>query len=114
MSLKRETSEVLISGAGPAGLVSALLLARLGVRSVIIERKAVTDEHPKAHELNARSVEILREIGITEDDLNQEASPLADGSRILFCRTINEDFGHIDLLEDPERKAKYDKHLRLR
>jgi len=93
MKPQREHCEVLISGAGPAGLVSALLLARLGIRSIVIERNAVTDEHPKAHELNARSVEILREIGITEDDLSQESSPLEDGSRILFCRTINEEFG---------------------
>lgn len=112
MSLQRDTCDVLISGAGPAGLVSALLLARLGIRSVIIERNAITDEHPKAHELNARSVEILRAIGITEEDLSREASPLEDGSRILFCRTINEEFGRIDLLEDPERKAKYEEHLR--
>ncbi len=105
-------TDILISGAGPSGLVSALLLARLGIRSTIIERKAKTDEHPKAHELNARSVEILREIGISQEDLNREASPLEDGSRILFCRTMQEEFGRIDLLEDPRRRAKYEAHLR--
>ena len=105
-------TDILISGAGPSGLVSALLLARLGIRSTIIERKAKTDEHPKAHELNARSVEILQEIGISEEDLNREASPLEDGSRILFCRTMQEEFGRIDLLEDPRRRAKYEAHLR--
>lgn len=112
MSEQHEHCEVLISGAGPSGLVSSLLLARLGIRSIVIERNAITDEHPKAHELNTRSVEILREIGVTEEDLNHEASPLEDGSRILFCRTINEEFGRIDLLEDPGRRAKYAKHLR--
>lgn len=112
MTTRREQTDVLISGAGPAGLVSALLLARLGIRCILIERNAKTDEHPKAHELNARSVEILREIGITEEDLNEEASPLEDGSRILFCRTIKEEFGRIDLLADPARRAKYEKHLR--
>ena len=104
-------TDILISGAGPSGLVGALLLARLGIRSIVIERKAKTDEHPKAHELNARSVEILREIGISEADLNLEASPLEDGSRILFCRTMKEEFGRIDLLEDPGRRAKYEEHL---
>ena len=112
MKAQHEHTKVLISGAGPAGLVSALLLARLGIRSILIERNPVTDEHPKAHELNARSVEILREIGVTEEDLNREASPLEDGSRILFCRTINEEFGRIDLMADPARKAKYAEHLR--
>ncbi len=112
MNVQSERCKVLISGAGPSGLVSALLLARLGIRSIVIERNAITDEHPKAHELNTRSVEILSEIGVTEDDLNKEASPLEDGSRILFCRTINEEFGRIDLMVDSERRAKYAKHLR--
>ena len=112
MTAPRGRCEVLISGAGPSGLVSALLLARLGIHSIVIERNAITDEHPKAHELNTRTVEILREVGITEDVLNREASPLEDGSRILFCRTINEEFGRIDLLEDTERRAKYAEHLR--
>lgn len=110
--MERESTPVLIVGGGPTGLVSALLLARLGMASTVIERNALTDEHPKAHELNARSVEILREVGITEEDLAEEASPIEDGSRVLFCRTINEEFGRIDLMEDPGRKAKYAEHLR--
>lgn len=110
--MNRETTPVLIVGGGPSGLVSALLLARLGVASTVIERNAWTDEHPKAHELNARSVEILREVGIAEEDLAVEASPIEDGSRVLFCRTINEEFGRIDLMEDPGRESKYREHLR--
>lgn len=106
------TTDVLIVGAGPSGLVSALLLARLGHRCVVVERNAFTDDHPKAHELNARSVEILREIGITENKLAAEASPIEDGSRVLFCRTINEEYGRIDLMADPARREKYARHLR--
>lgn len=112
MNPRGESTDVLIVGGGPSGLVSALLLARLGVRTIVVERNAFTDEHPKAHELNARSVEILREVGITEEDLAAEASPLEDGSRVLFCRTINEEYGRIDLMADPARKAKYAAHLR--
>jgi len=111
-AIRTETTDVLIVGAGPSGLVAALLLARSNVRSVIVERNTETSEHPKAHELNARSIEILREIGITEDNLAAEASPLEDASRILFCRTINEELGRIDLLADPARRRKYEEHLR--
>ncbi len=107
-----ESTRVLIVGGGPSGLVSALLLARWGVPSIVLERNVRTDEHPKAHELNARSIEILRDAGIGEEELAAEASPLEDASRILFCRTINEEFGRIDLLDDEARRAKYEAHLR--
>ncbi len=110
--MKREITDVLIVGGGPAGLISGLLLAKLGVSSIILERNAQTDEHPKAHELNARSVEILSALDISEADLAKEASPLSDGSRVLFCRRINEEIGRIDLLADSERAKKYRQHLR--
>lgn len=108
----RERTDVLIVGGGPAGLVSALFLSKLGISSIVLERNPVTDEHPKAHELNARSAEILREIGITDEDLAAEASPLSDGSRVMFCRRVNEEIGRIDLMADPERAEKYRRHLR--
>ena len=112
MSGLPEQTDITIVGGGPAGLMSALLLARLGVRSVVLERNEQTDEHPKAHELNARSIEILSDVGISVEELECEASPLEDASRIQFCRSINEELGHIDLLEDPARREKYEKHLR--
>ena len=107
-------TDVLIVGAGPTGLVSALLLARLGLRSIVVERQAATDEHPRAHELNARSLEILGQVGIDEEELAVEASPMDDAARILFCRRINEEFGRIDLEADPQRREKYARHLRQR
>lgn len=107
-------TEVLIVGAGPSGMVSALCLARAGVRSIIVERAAGLSTHPKAHELNARSIEILNSLGFTYGELEAEASPAADAARIVFCKTLQEEFGRIDLLEDPESAAKYERHLRAR
>jgi 2,4-dichlorophenol 6-monooxygenase len=111
MSARLET-DVLIVGGGPAGMVSALCLAELGVCSIIVERHADVNPHPKAHELNARSIEILNELGISMEELAREAAPDADGSRILFCKTINDEFGRIDLLADGGSAQKYARHLR--
>lgn len=113
MSGPRDT-DVLIAGAGPAGMVSALCLAQLGVRSMLVERYPSVNPHPKAHELNARSIEILTSLGISMEELECEASPEADGSRILFCKTITEEFGRIDLFEDPVCAEKYARHVRCR
>jgi len=107
-----KSTEVLIIGAGPSGMVSALCLAKLGVSSIIVERNAGISEHPKAHELNTRSIEILADLGISSDDLVKEAAPFSDGARILFCQTVNEEYGRIDLYADTARRAKYEQHLK--
>ena len=104
--------DVLIVGGGPAGITTALCLAARGVSSLVVERNAAISEHPKAHELNTRSIEILNELGITIDELAREASPDSDGSRILFCKSINEEFGRIDLLSEQGSAQKYKRHFR--
>ena len=58
---------VLIVGAGPVGLFAALLLARQGIRSLVVERRAARLRAPKAHALNPRSLEICRALGIPRD-----------------------------------------------
>ena len=105
-------SQVLIIGGGPSGMVSALCLAQWGVSSIIIERNDDISEHPKAHELNARSIEILEQLGISDSSLAERAAPFSDGARILFCNTINEKFGRIDLYADEDRRKKYELHLK--
>lgn len=105
-------TEVLIIGSGPSGMVSALCLAKLGISSIVVERNAGINEHPKAHELNARSIEILEALGLPSEDLIKEAAPFSDGARILFCQTINEEYSRIDLYADKARRAKYEEHLK--
>lgn len=104
-------TDVLIVGAGPTGLVMALCLAKCGVRSIVVERQRDVNPHPKAHELNTRSIEILASLGVSIKELFAEASPKSDGCRIAFCTTINEEFGSIDLLKDIDDPAKYRRNL---
>lgn len=62
-----ETTPVLISGAGPVGLVTAYTLAHHGVRCMVIERNASTTAWPKMDITNVRSMEILRRLGIADE-----------------------------------------------
>src|SRR4051812_45237105 len=57
-------NDVLVIGAGPVGLTTALLLARRGVGVLVLERHPGTTLHPKALGLSLPSWEIFREAGI--------------------------------------------------
>ncbi len=58
---------VLIVGAGPAGLTTALVLGQQGVRSLVVERRAGVSPLPRATGINVRTMEIFRSLGIAEE-----------------------------------------------
>ena len=57
---------VLIVGAGAAGLAASALLAKHGVRSMLVERRREVFIYPKARNLSFRSLEILRGLGLSD------------------------------------------------
>jgi len=75
---------VLISGGGPVGLTASLLLSRLGVRSLLVERHPGTALTPKARGINARTMEIFRQYGI---DTAVRQAGLAEGGTGLIVWT---------------------------
>lgn len=58
---------VLIAGGGPIGLLLATVLSHHGVRSVLLERNETTTKWPKMDLTNARSMEMLRRLGLSEE-----------------------------------------------
>ncbi len=60
------TIDVLIVGAGPAGLALAAELGLNGVRALVIEQNARTGQQPRAKTTNVRSMEHMRRWGIAE------------------------------------------------
>jgi len=55
---------VVIVGGGVVGLMAALFLAQLGVRSLLLERHPSTSIHPRARGVNGRTAELLRQLGL--------------------------------------------------
>lgn len=56
---------VLIVGAGPVGMVTALELATHDVSCVLVDRATAPTPHPKLDLLNSRSMELLDRLGLT-------------------------------------------------
>ncbi|KAJ5361743.1 hypothetical protein N7541_002587 [Penicillium brevicompactum] len=82
---------VLIVGGGPTGLLQALLLSRLGVRSLIIERYPERLAAPKAHAINPRTLEILRQYGLGEKRIRQLGTQRNDSSWVNFLTNLSGD-----------------------
>lgn len=57
---------VLIVGGGPVGLTTPILLSRLGVASRLVERHPSTAFHPKARNINMRTMEVFRQCGVED------------------------------------------------
>lgn len=89
---------VVIVGAGPCGLLTALLLTRFGVNCLVLEKKPGLSTHPKAMGVSRRSAEIYRQLGLSErmqeGSLSFDERWLAIWSRTL----VGEELGRTPLV----------------
>jgi 2,4-dichlorophenol 6-monooxygenase len=67
-------TDVLIVGAGPTGLTTALALATYGIRAEVVSLWNWLSHTPRAHITNQRAMEVFRDLGI-EDQVLEQATP---------------------------------------
>ncbi|NVK42354.1 MAG: FAD-dependent oxidoreductase, partial [Oceanospirillaceae bacterium] len=78
---------IVIVGAGPIGLTTALELARHGVASVLVESECQVSEGSRAIVFTRRSMEILQQIGVT-DRMLETALPWRFGNSIYRGKRV--------------------------
>ncbi|XP_951811.1 mono-oxygenase, putative [Theileria annulata] len=87
MSHPLKTS-VLIVGSGPVGITLYLLLSRMRIPSVLVEKNTVSRSHPRAHYLSNRSMEIWRQLGHIDKLFECFLEPLDSWRYFKYCRHV--------------------------
>ena len=102
MASADEHVPVLIVGAGPTGLVLSALLSRFGVESLLIDRDPTTTDHPQAHVVNTRTMEIFRSLGIA-DAVYGGALSGESGGHVRWVESLaGSEFASLSLAPPPE------------
>jgi 2-polyprenyl-6-methoxyphenol hydroxylase-like FAD-dependent oxidoreductase len=84
--IAQQHTSVLIVGAGPSGLMMAAQLLRHGVQPIIIDSKQGPTDQSKALAVQARSLEIYRQLGVIDRII--EGGKQADGVAFNYDGTV--------------------------
>ena len=95
-------TDVLIVGAGPVGLLTALLLEKVGLDYLVVERRPALHIAPQAHVITSRSLEICRSIGLSDMPIRAAGPKALDTVNIRWVdRLAGRDLGLFSLVSDP-------------
>jgi 2-polyprenyl-6-methoxyphenol hydroxylase-like FAD-dependent oxidoreductase len=78
---------VVISGAGPVGMILALELSLHGIRSTLVEQAPQTTRFPKMDLTNARSMELLDRLGLVDEIRSAGVAP-EHSHDVVFCTSM--------------------------
>ena len=81
-------TDVLIVGAGPTGLLAALMLHEQGLRVIVLDRRLERSQAPRAHAVNPRTLEICDAIGLSAQELRATGAPREEAGHVRFLATL--------------------------
>jgi len=86
--------DVAVVGAGPVGLVLSSLLGSFDLSVLCLEKRRDLSEHPQAHFINQRTMEILRPLGVP---IREKTPPLSEWRKFVYAdRMAGTIFGEVD------------------
>jgi putative polyketide hydroxylase len=91
---------VLIVGAGPAGLTTAIMLAHQGIGSLLVERREDPSDLPRATLASTRSMELFRSWGL---ESQVRAGSVDVASALWVTHTLATPEGSVELVGLPDR-----------
>jgi 2,4-dichlorophenol 6-monooxygenase len=100
-------AHVVVVGAGAAGSTTALMLARYGIGTTVLERRSTPLEHPAAHVINATSLEAWERVdpGLAAA-IAAESPPLEEIRTIRWAARVGDPIADLDFLTgDPDELA---------
>lgn len=83
-------TDVVIVGAGPVGLITALLLEKVGLSCVVLEQREGLHNMPQAHVISARTMEICRLVGIDETVMRKRGTQMEAVASIRWVATLTQ------------------------
>lgn len=96
--MTEEHVDVLVAGAGLAGLTASMVLAQHGVRVLTVDRHPGTSIHPRASGQNSRTMELYRYAGVDRKVLGV-SKRASQGLRITIASSLDGEVFH-RILED--------------
>ncbi|KIQ65936.1 2-polyprenyl-6-methoxyphenol hydroxylase [Kitasatospora griseola] len=88
MPVANAGTDVLIVGGGPVGLTARALLARWGVRALLVEKHRKLSPFPRSRLVNVRSMEIFRQLGLAARITADAFAP--EYGRVRFRDTLRD------------------------
>ncbi len=96
-----DTTDVLIVGAGPTGLIMAIQLARQGIRFRIVDKEPERSDKSRALAVHARSLEILARMGLADELIRRGARTLQANLNVNGRFVTAVEFDDIGVEETP-------------
>ncbi len=102
-------TEVIVVGGGPTGASAALFLARHGVEVTLISRSHWVSDTPRAHITNARTMEIMRNVGLEEACYAKASANSFQANKVWVTTMAGEELGRLmSWGNHPLRRAEYE------